>query len=113
MLQDSVAVEPLTVLLGLRLQDQRKEFLMLFMAIASHKLISGLALSSRFLKDGATTRQVRRRDVLHEKQCSTQEQLLSDDQLWLGWEEGLAAFVDHDGDASVLHKELTQCTCMC
>jgi hypothetical protein len=28
------------------------------MAIASHKLISGLALSSRFLKDGATTRQV-------------------------------------------------------
>jgi len=32
---------------------------MLFMAIASHKLISGLALSSRFLKEGATTRQVR------------------------------------------------------
>jgi hypothetical protein len=31
---------------------------MLFMAIASHKLISGLALSSRFLKEGATTRQV-------------------------------------------------------
>jgi len=33
---------------------------MLFMAIASHKLISGLALSSRFLKEGATTRQVGR-----------------------------------------------------
>jgi zinc transporter ZupT len=32
---------------------------MLFIAIASHKLISGLALSSRFLKEGATTRQVR------------------------------------------------------
>lgn len=31
---------------------------MLFIAIASHKLISGLALSSRFLKEGATTRQV-------------------------------------------------------
>lgn len=30
---------------------------MLFIAIASHKLISGLALSSRFLKEGATTRQ--------------------------------------------------------
>jgi hypothetical protein len=31
---------------------------MLVIAIASHKLISGLALSSRFLKEGATTRQV-------------------------------------------------------
>lgn len=39
------------------LQEMRKEFLMLFIAIASHKLISGLALSSRFLKEGATTRQ--------------------------------------------------------
>jgi hypothetical protein len=48
-----------TVTCPFALQDGRKEFLMLFMAIASHKLISGLALSSRFLKDGATTRQVR------------------------------------------------------
>ncbi len=42
----------------------RKEFLMLFIAIASHKLISGLALSSRFLKEGATTKQVRERQLL-------------------------------------------------
>jgi hypothetical protein len=42
------------------MQDMRKEFLMLFIAIASHKLISGLALSSRFLKEGATTKQVGR-----------------------------------------------------
>jgi zinc transporter ZupT len=41
----------------------RKEFLMLFIAIASHKLISGLALSSRFLKEGATTKQVGRAGV--------------------------------------------------
>lgn len=35
-----------------------REFYLLLVAIASHKLISGLALSSRFIKDGATTRQV-------------------------------------------------------
>jgi zinc transporter ZupT len=39
-------------------QDGRREFFVLLGAIASHKLISGLALSSRFLKEGATTRQV-------------------------------------------------------
>eukprot|EP00775_Hariotina_reticulata_P010088 gene10088-10243_t len=44
--------------MALGLMDLRREFLMLFMAIASHKLISGLALSSRFLKEGATTRQI-------------------------------------------------------
>jgi hypothetical protein len=68
----------------LPLQDQRKEFLMLFMAIASHKLISGLALSSRFLKDGATMRQVTTCGIsgvisvtcmpqqqVHERQCNT------------------------------------------
>lgn len=47
-----------TIINNQQQQDMRKEFLMLFMAIASHKLISGLALSSRFLKEGATTRQV-------------------------------------------------------
>jgi solute carrier family 39 (zinc transporter), member 1/2/3 len=40
------------------LQDSRREFLLLLIAIASHKLISGVALSSRFLKDGATTAQI-------------------------------------------------------
>lgn len=58
-LQISLPVLSLIFVVCCCLQDQRKEFLMLFMAIASHKLISGLALSSRFLKDGATTRQVR------------------------------------------------------
>lgn len=51
--------ESLCVPVGCILQEMRKEFLMLFIAIASHKLISGLALSSRFLKEGATTKQVR------------------------------------------------------
>ncbi|KAF6258712.1 Zinc/iron permease [Scenedesmus sp. NREL 46B-D3] len=54
----AMAVHTFLECMALGLMDQRKEFLMLFMAIASHKLISGLALSSRFLKDGATTRQI-------------------------------------------------------
>ncbi|KAI8462728.1 MAG: ZIP zinc transporter-domain-containing protein [Monoraphidium minutum] len=44
--------------MALGLMDGRREFFVLLGAIASHKLISGLALSSRFLKEGATDRQV-------------------------------------------------------
>ena len=44
--------------MALGLMDGRREFLVLLGAIASHKLISGLALSSRFLKEGASARQV-------------------------------------------------------
>lgn len=39
-------------------QSGKREFYVLLTAIASHKLISALALSSRFLKEGATARQI-------------------------------------------------------
>lgn len=43
------------------------DFYILFTAIASHKVVSALALSSRFLKEGAHTTQVRAMQVwLHD-----------------------------------------------
>lgn len=44
--------------IALGLMDSRSEFLLLFAAIASHKAVSALALSSRFLREGATVGQV-------------------------------------------------------
>ncbi|KXZ49333.1 hypothetical protein GPECTOR_22g927 [Gonium pectorale] len=43
---------------ALGLIDDRPQFLLLFAAIASHKAVSALALSSRFLKEGASMAQV-------------------------------------------------------
>ncbi|EFJ49683.1 hypothetical protein VOLCADRAFT_89649 [Volvox carteri f. nagariensis] len=44
--------------IALGLIDSRAQFLLLFAAIASHKAVSALALSSRFLREGATLLQV-------------------------------------------------------
>lgn len=44
--------------LALGMMAARADFYILFTAIASHKVVSALALSSRFLKEGASTRQV-------------------------------------------------------
>ncbi|GLI61957.1 hypothetical protein VaNZ11_004520 [Volvox africanus] len=44
--------------IALGLIDSRAEFLLLFAAIASHKAVSALALSSRFMREGATMAQV-------------------------------------------------------
>ncbi|GFR47458.1 hypothetical protein Agub_g9184 [Astrephomene gubernaculifera] len=44
--------------IALGLLQQRRQFLLLLAAIASHKAVSALALSSRFLKEGATMKQV-------------------------------------------------------
>ncbi|GIL75431.1 hypothetical protein Vretimale_8064 [Volvox reticuliferus] len=44
--------------IALGLIDSRSEFLLLFAAVASHKAVSALALSSRFMREGATMAQV-------------------------------------------------------
>ncbi|GIL51325.1 hypothetical protein Vafri_7338 [Volvox africanus] len=44
--------------IALGLIDSRSQFLLLFAAIASHKAVSALALSSRFMREGATMAQV-------------------------------------------------------
>jgi zinc transporter ZupT len=58
MLLVALAVHTFLECMALGLLSEARAFWTLFAAIAAHKLISALALSSRFIKEGATSAQV-------------------------------------------------------
>eukprot|EP00198_Chlamydomonas_reinhardtii_P004193 XP_001693529.1 ZIP family transporter [Chlamydomonas reinhardtii] len=56
----ALALHTMLECIALGLVSSRPQFLVLFAAVASHKAVSALALSSRFLKEGASLGQVTR-----------------------------------------------------